>query len=220
MPFFPPAILALLFQGPSQTSVNASNKPAEFIKISYEDKSLKPWADRADAELHRWWPKIHSLLGLPLPKNPELVDIEIKTHGQGVAGTGGHHIEVNGDFIRQHPNDVGLIVHELAHVIQAYPRYNPSWLVEGIADYIRWFNFEPRSARPKVNPDKADYHRGYRDVGAFLDWATHKYDRNLVKKLDRALKLDIYGPSVWVGSTTKTFDELWKEFLDSKRPKA
>ena len=184
-----------------------------FIKITCEDPKLQFWADRAQKDLDDWWPKIHDLLGVPLPSSPEVVDIVIQTHGNGVAGTGGRHIEVNGDYVRKHPQDVGLIVHELAHVIQAYPRYNPSWLVEGIADYVRWMNYEPVSARPKVNPEKADYHRGYRDVGAFLDWAQNKYDRNLVKKLDRALKINLYDKNTWVLSTHKSFDDLWKEFL-------
>lgn len=195
-------------------------KSPSFIHITNEDPSLQAWANRSQRDLDTWWPKIHDLLGVPLPKEPAPIQIVIKTHGNGVAGTGGRYIEVNGDFVRKHPDDVGLIVHELVHVVQAYPRYNPSWLVEGIADYIRWMRYEPVSAWPKVNPDKADFHRGYRDVGAFLDWAQAKYDANLVKKLDKALKLNLYDNQTWVLSTHKSFDDLWAEYLNSLRKRS
>ena len=49
---------------------------------------------------------------------------------------------------------IGSVVHELVHVVQEYGRArrenpeatrSPGWLVEGLADYIRWFLYEPQS---------------------------------------------------------------------------
>jgi len=49
-------------------------------------------------------------------------------------------------------------------------RGNPGWLVEGIADYIRWFKSEPESQRPRPNPAKAKYTDSYRTTAAFLNY--------------------------------------------------
>jgi hypothetical protein len=58
----------------------------------------------------------------------------------------------------------------LAHVVQQYKtRGNPSWLVEGIADYMRWFHFEPPTHRPKLrNPVTAKYTDSYQTTAGFL----------------------------------------------------
>ena len=38
------------------------------------------------------------------------------------------------------------MVHETVHCVQQYrTRNNAHWLVEGIADYIRFFKYEPSS---------------------------------------------------------------------------
>jgi hypothetical protein len=49
----------------------------------------------------------------------------------------------------------GCVVHELCHVLQNYRQVlrvnpqatlSPAWVTEGLADYIRWFLYEPRGA--------------------------------------------------------------------------
>ena len=41
------------------------------------------------------------------------------------------------------------MIHETTHVVQHYRgRGNPGWLVEGVADYFRFFIFEPGQGRP------------------------------------------------------------------------
>ena len=45
-------------------------------------------------------------------------------------------IEAAADWFKKRPEDTGALIHELAHVIQSYPKYYPVWLVEGIADCI------------------------------------------------------------------------------------
>jgi hypothetical protein len=189
------------------------------FKLTVEDPELKPWGEKAQKLIAEWYPKICDILGVADKKPVKAVTLVIETHGKGIAGTGGRRITVNGDYVRKHEDDIGLVVHELAHVVQSYPKYDPSWLVEGIADYVRFFNYEPVSARPNVNPDRADYKRGYRDVGAFLDWACRTYDKNLVKKLNTALHEGTYTPEIWEKTAGKSFDALWTDYLESLRPK-
>ena len=44
-------------------------------------------------------------------------------------------MEFDAQWISDHPDDFGMVIHELIHVIQAYPAAGdkPGWLVEGIA---------------------------------------------------------------------------------------
>ena len=43
-------------------------------------------------------------------------------------------------FASEHPEDTGMVIHELTHIIQNYPSPDPGWVTEGIADYIRRLN--------------------------------------------------------------------------------
>lgn len=183
------------------------------VKVEVTDPSLKAWGEQAKKLMIEWYPKIETILGVAHEAHPEQVELQIDTHGSGVAGTGGRHIEVNGDYVRKNPKDIGLVVHELAHVVQSYPHYNPSWLVEGIADYVRWFNYEPVSKRPHPNPDRIKYTSGYQGVAAFLNWAANRYNPNLVRVLNQSLTLDHYADDPWKYATSFTFDELWNEYV-------
>ncbi len=41
------------------------------------------------------------------------------------------------------------MVHETVHCVQRYRgRGNPGWLVEGVADYVRFFKYEPKKPAP------------------------------------------------------------------------
>jgi hypothetical protein len=108
-----------------------------------------------------------------------------------------------------------MMIHEMTHLIQSYGgRGNkPGWLVEGIADYIRWWRYEPEAPRPRINPERAKYTDSYRTTAAFLAWAVHKYDRALVRKLDGAIREGKYDPSLFEQSTGKTLDALWEEYM-------
>ena len=48
--------------------------------------------------------------------------------------------------------------------------------MEGIADYIRFFKYEPGKLRT-LKPEQAHYDGSYRVTAAFLGFVTEKYDR-------------------------------------------
>jgi len=212
--FIPLAFRPSFTQTPDISS-QTQNTTQNFVQVEVTDPTLTSWGEDARKLMILWYPKIERMLKDKVEKHPKTVYLVIDTHGNGVAGTGGRRIEVNGDYVRKHPTDIGLVVHELTHVVQAYPHYNPSWLVEGIADYVRWFNYEPVSVRPHPKAATVDYHHGYREVAAFLNWATLKYDRNLVPKLNHALQTDTYSDQTWQDSTHHSFDDLWNDYVQS-----
>ena len=130
-----------------------------FADIS-QAPDLAKWASIAERQMEDFWPDTDALLYSDGFIPPNMVNVVYRT-GPGVtdvAATGGGVMTVNSGWCRAHPEDTGLTVHEMAHVVQAYAGYNPSWLVEGIADYIRWIKFEPQHYRARINPQTATYH--------------------------------------------------------------
>src|SRR5258707_7183427 len=104
------------------------------------------------------------------------------------------------------------MVHETAHIVQHYrARNNPSWLVEGIADYVRFFKYEPGKLG-RINPDRAHYNSSYRVTAAFLAYLTEKYDREIVRKLNKMLREGDYKEEAFKQLTKKTVQELDEEW--------
>ena len=87
---------------------------------------------------------------------------------KGIAHTSGAKITISTEWIGKHPDDFGMVIHELCHVVQSYPK-GVGWITEGIADYIRYFKYEPRPTPPKVGA-KASYKDGYKTSATFLAW--------------------------------------------------
>jgi len=109
------------------------------------------------------------------------------------------------------------MIHETCHVVQRYRgRGNPGWLVEGVADYVRFFVFEPGKAGP-VNPNRARYNGSYRTTAAFLAFVSAKYDKQLVLKLNQRMRDGKYQEDVFHELTGKTVQELDQEWLASLR---
>src|SRR5206468_483753 len=90
------------------------------------------------------------------------ISLSIKKDYNGVAEASGNRIKGSVKFFKEHPDDLGAMIHETCHVVQHYRgRGNPGWLVEGVADYVRFFVYEPGKAGP-VNPRRAHYNNSYR----------------------------------------------------------
>ena len=142
------------------------------------------------------YPKIAQILASPGFEAPTECIIDFRdmgpvsdAPGQIVAFTQGTRIFCRAEWFRQNTaNEAGgCVVHEMVHVVQQYPQQQgaperegqlPGWLVEGIADYIRWFLFEPQSHGAEItaeNLSNAQYNASYRITGNFLNWVVEKY---------------------------------------------
>jgi hypothetical protein len=49
-------------------------------------------------------------------------------------------IVISSTHLKDYPIVTGVLTHEMMHIVQSYPDGQPGWLVEGIADYVRWKN--------------------------------------------------------------------------------
>ena len=185
-----------------------------FADIS-QAPDVAAWAQKAEKQMEAFWPDTAALLYSDGFITPNMVNVVYRT-GPGVtdvAATGGGEMTVNTKWCRAHPEDTGLTVHEMAHVVQSMSAYNPVWLVEGVADYVRWVRFEPENFRFRINPKTGTYHDSYRTTAAFLGWLELHYDSRIVTKLNEAVRFGKYKKELFQQYCGKDVDALWTEFI-------
>jgi hypothetical protein len=198
-----------------------SNPPTAVFKYPVEialDVSdvpqMKEWGQKVVGICEAAYPMINDELASDGYKPATLISLTLQKdyRGIGVAQVNGTRITASAEFFRDHPADVGAFVHETAHIVQGYRLPNtPGWLVEGIADYIRYFKYEPGKLG-RLSPNRAKYDGSYGVSAAFLDYVTRKYDKELVKKVNKALREGEYTDDLWKKLTKKTVQELDREW--------
>jgi hypothetical protein len=201
-----------------------------------ETPDLTQWAHSVVAPMVReWYPKIVKLLPSDGYEAPKKLTISFSKEMKGVAATGGTRIRCAAEWFRRNLKGeaTGAVFHEMVHVVQNYGRTRranpeaprrPGWLVEGIADYIRWFTFEPQShgadlvwLRARKNLS-LKYDAGYRVTANFLNWVTEKYAHDIVPRLNSALREGGNSEEIWKERTGRTLPELgeeWKKELEA-----
>jgi hypothetical protein len=196
-----------------------------------EAPDLTEWARKELLPvMQKWYPLIVSMLPSDGYTAPRTFSITFTDSYRGVAATMGNRIECSPSWYRQNLKGeaLGSLVHELVHVIQQYGRARrnggtrpPGWLTEGIPDYIRWYLYEPESRGAEIsqrNIPRARHDASYRVSANFLNWVIGKYDKDLIKELNAALREGRYSPEIWKQRTNKTVEELaaeWKAHLEA-----
>jgi hypothetical protein len=189
--------------------------PVEFVVDVSDAPEMKEWAEKSARVCERQYRMINEELKSDGFKPPTVVKMTLKTGFNGVASTSGGRITGSVKYFKAHPEDLGAMVHETVHVVQSYrTRDNPGWLVEGIADYIRFFKYEPGKLSPP-RPAQARYNGSYRVTASFLGYLTEKYDKEIVRKLNQALREGEYKEELFKTLTKKTIVELDEEWRAS-----
>jgi mannosidase alpha-like ER degradation enhancer 2 len=189
---------------------------------------LQEWAQtKLAGTLALWYPQIAAMLPSDSFAAPTHVNITFKPH-PGVAETDGTEVTGNSTWFKSQLEGeaVGAMIHEMVHVVQQYgdrdPEPFPGWLTEGIADYVRFFKFEPDYHGAddvwlkKQNPAKVRFDGAYRQTANFLDWATNKYDPQLVVQLNVLARRGTYSENIWMEKSGKTLVELGREWHEEK----
>ena len=132
----------------------------------------------AGALMEQWYPIVWNLLGTQDSKPVSAIKVTFQLKQDAPAYATGGGIFVSVPWVRAHPGS----------------RTTPGWLVEGIADYIRWWRYEPEAPRPRITE-------------------INKYDHGLVQKPDKAMKTRSYNDSLFETATGKKLDDLWAEFV-------
>jgi hypothetical protein len=206
------------FKIESDPPVAAFKYPIEFVVDTTEAPDLKDWAEKTARVCEQQYPMICEELASDGFTPVTQIRLTLKPDYRGVAAASGSRITGSARYFKDHPDDVGAMVHETVHCVQLYRgrgNPNPGWLVEGVADYIRFFKYEPGKLRP-LAPERAKYDGNYRVTAAFLAFVTEKYEKNAVRKLNQAMREGKYSETVWKDLTGKTLEELgqaWKASL-------
>jgi Peptidase of plants and bacteria len=200
----------------SLTKTEVHRVPRFILEISNvpDRGKSKKWGESAKELCEEWFPVYCKFLSTEGWTPPEVVKIVIKTDMKVPGSTSGATISVNDGFITKHPEDFGMVMHELVHVLQHYPNSHKGagWLIEGIADYLRYWKYESERPRRKLG-ENASYRDGYYTAGSFLAWIVWKYDRRAVRRLDAALRNGKYDDALFHKITGKDLAELWDEFV-------
>ena len=215
-------IVAWLLVVSSANLLAQSGRGSKLHHVAVEiDTSQAPetagWAKKAKQVIQEWYPKVAKLLESDKFTPPTKIRLIMKPDmGMRVPGvTSGNVISISSQYILKHPHDLGLVVHEMTHVIQSYPHspINRGWLTEGICDYIRFFHYEPGKSIGEFHPDKAHYTDSYRTAARFLAWIEKTHDKTIIKTLNRVCRHGQYNPEIFKHETSKSVDELWDQFI-------
>jgi hypothetical protein len=139
----------------------------------------------------------------------------IDTAYKGVAETGNGMARFNPVWLKTHPQDIDVVTHEVMHVVQDYKNYEPGWLTEGIADYVRYVYGVNNKGGSWTLPDyrpAQSYKNAYRITARFLLWVEKNKNKKIVDEMDNAMRQGTYTPELWQKLTGKTVDELWSEY--------
>jgi hypothetical protein len=212
-------------QAPSSQPIRIEGR---FVTIDVtEAPDLEDWSRTQLLPVcDEWYPKIVDMLPSDGYTAPKHCTIAFKGNmSRGIpAMTNSNRVTCNTQWFRRNLNGEarGAVVHELVHVVQQYgaarrnnpnATANPGWMVEGIADYIRWFLYEPQTKGALVrDPSKAKFDASYRVTANFLNWVTEKYDRDLVREMNAAMRAGNYSADLWKKYTGKEAQELGEEW--------
>ena len=186
---------------------------ATFTVDTTDAPDVKEWAEKSRELCEKWYPVICEALASKDFTPPREVKLVFKDEKKGIAYTTGARITIVADWIRKHPDDFGMVIHELVHVVQSY-KGGVGWITEGIADYIRNYKYEPKP--PGKVSSKANYKDGYKTAAVFLAWIEKTKDKDFIRKMNEALRTAKYKDDLfkeWAGADA---DSLWKEFLSSQ----
>jgi hypothetical protein len=143
---------------------------------------------------------------------PRTIRIALDPQYDGVVELSNRGIRLSAKFTREEPADaVAAIIHETAHVVQGYGNDVPMWIVDGIADYIRFFRWSTGELG-HINPDRAHYYGSYRITASFLKYLVDRYDSEFVRKLNRACREGRYRESIFQELTGKKVAALGDEW--------
>ena len=154
---------------------------------------------------------------------PRRITVRFKSGIRVPAYCSGDTITVSVEWLTTHPEDLGMLTHELTHAVQAYPKGDPGWFTEGLADYARKLygpKDQPGWALPERLTSKNSYRDSYRVTGRFFEWLDGKYPEAL-DKLHRRMQSGEFIVEDFERVMGVPLDTLWDQCVqDLQDPKA
>ncbi len=180
---------------------------------------LEQWAKDSKQMIEEWYPRVNNMMLTEGFTAPDKIDLVFVDDNHGIAETMGTRIRVHCDWVRKHPDDMGLVFHEMVHVLQQYGRTRYSWLMEGMTDYYRWGIYEakPLSWFPVV-PKADGYASGYQITGGLLLWLESGKAPGIVQKLNHAFhRREMKDLSIFETEAGAPIEKLWEEYMQVRK---
>jgi hypothetical protein len=212
---------ALLLAAPQDKSPKkkADAKPADrqerfSLSISGEvTPDFAPVVGRLTTLFYQSYPKLVERFEHPTKPAPRRIRMTFERGMKVPAYCAGSEIKISVEWLQKHPDDIGLLTHELTHAVQAYPRGDPGWLTEGIADYARQIygpKEQPGWSLPKRLTEKNSYRESYRVAGRFFVWLDAKH-HGAVDKVHRRMQDKEFTLGDFETAAGAPLDTLWDE---------
>jgi len=166
-------------------------------------RRLRAWAQALVTE---HGDAVARLIGVPPPL--PVVTIEVEPGGEVPGVTGGTTIVLGERWFAARPDDVGCVLHELAHAYMRAPAYdeNTIWLIEGVADYVRdVLGFDAPWTR--AHHARGQARAGYQTTAHFLLWLEARRPA-AVADLSRRLSAGIYVEEAFHEIAERPLDDL------------
>lgn len=218
-------------QSPVLDTFDAADGRYHFTLDATAAPDLMAWAQtELKPVVQAWYPKLVAMLASDHFAPATNITLRFRNDMRGTpASAGGGRINMNSEWFRKELNREAR--GSMVHVVQNYGQARranpeatrtPGWLVEGLADYIRWFLYEPETRGAEItarNLSRAKYDASYRITGNFLDWVVEHYDKDIVRKLNAAAREGKYSEQLWQDETHRTLQDLgqeWKQAQESR----
>jgi hypothetical protein len=222
---FAALLVSSLVAGAAEPSVTKDASPpciasihSDTSRLSTEDltnPTIKQFIANAEQMCRVEFIPLHELLypGQPLPERLSAKLVYLR-QDDGIAWCSGGEVTINIKWFAGKPDDVGAIYHELAHVVQAYPaNADCHWLVEGIADWARYFVYEQHDLAYYADRPPGSYRDAYTNAARFLEWLRLNKNSNIVTGLNAHLKAGEYSAdNDWPELAGAGLDSLWTEY--------
>lgn len=223
------AALGLCVQGdsvPARPSRAGATPPAAglaqpSISLTLEgevDQEFAPTVARLVALYYECYPKLLARFDHPEKPATRHVRLVFRKGMKIPAAASNGRISISIDWLKKHPNDVGLLTHELTHLVQHYPSPEPGWLTEGLADYAREL-YGPKEAAggwslPRRLTEKQSWKDSYRTTARFLMWLDKEYPGS-VDQLHRRMQDRDFELGHFKSITGKSIEELWSACVEA-----
>ncbi|WP_394847628.1 RICIN domain-containing protein [Pendulispora brunnea] len=193
-------------------TVPIGDEPGTDIRLDTSNASDLGWFGAMSKNIAlAWYGKFSWYLSSSGYKAPSKWDMIFK-ECDGVAYVSGTTATGCAKFFREHGDDFGAMVHESVHIIQQYRGNTPGWVTEGIADFMRYYIYQPYSVgRPARD---AHYTQGYGEAAWLFNYIVRSYDSSFVRRLNEAARNGTYSDDIFKTVTPqrdKTLDGLWAE---------
>jgi len=194
-----------------------------FWRVDFNDApELKDWAIKAGNYALKVYPDIIKALASEgyTPTREFRITVKSVPKGPPAYASGGG-ITCNADYVKGHLDDMGMVAHELSHVIQRYRGRNPGWLVEGVADYVRYYVIEPGAKNARFNVERSKYNGAYQATAGFLNYVEKKNGPGIVARLNREMREGKFKEANFAEIIGGDPEVLWNEMKESmKKPAA